>query len=70
MFLGESISCITLHVISIMPNNFISKIVFPEYFIQKYLHVVPDMPVEMHIYACAIAHDTLDGHEVSYIQLR
>ena len=55
--------CVIVRVDS-LPNNFIDKVAFPEYLIHKHFHVVSDVIVEMHIYACAIAHDALYGHQV------
>ena len=47
-----------------MPNYLVDKVILPEYLIHEDFDIVPDMVVEVHIDACVVAHDRLDGHEV------
>ena len=49
---------------SIMPNYFISKIILPKHLIHQYLYIMSNMPIQMHINACRIAHYRLDSHQI------
>ena len=47
-----------------MPHYLISEILLSEDLVHKNLDIMPDVIVEMHIYACRVAHHGFDGHKV------
>ena len=60
---SQFILCIIMRVSS-LPNNFIYEPFFAKDFIHKNLHIMNNMPIQMHIDACILAHHTFDSHEV------
>ena len=50
--------------ILVSPNDLVHEIFFPKNFVQQNLYIVPNMPIQMHIDGCCLAHDRFDCHKI------